>query len=130
MIVTSQGDRMARLNVGVMMGRSSRNESNGWRQRIRSRPNGHGERRELVSRFRTGEVAFINERGLYAFVNVFPRRTSDGQAMKVKVPREHFPRGTRLRTGKLVRLDLLSGDPNPIGCNVEILPHDTMVRVS
>ncbi len=101
-----------------------------WKKLVRSelhgKNNGAG---IIISRRRVAEVKFIDPRGRFAFVDVFARRTSGGDAVKAVIPREHFPRNKRLHRGDRIVFDLLRGTENPVGCKVEILPRGSVVRV-
>ncbi|KKW20711.1 MAG: hypothetical protein UY61_C0025G0014 [Candidatus Adlerbacteria bacterium GW2011_GWC1_50_9] len=123
---------MVRLNLSAVRRFEERVVPNGlprWKKLVRSELHAKQNGTRVISRRRTAIVTLIDPRGRFAFVHVLSRRTSGGDAAKAVIPRENFPRGKRLHEKDIIVLDLLCGDPSPVGCKVEIRPPSPMVRV-
>ena len=123
---------MVRMSLATVRGFNERAVSSGiprWKKLVRSELHAKQNGTRVISRRRTAIVALIDPRGRFALIHVFARRTSGGEPVKAVIPRENFPRGKRLHEKDIIVLDLLSGDPSPVGCRVEIRPHGSLVRV-
>ena len=123
---------MVRMNLAAVRRFYERQAPNGlprWKKLVRSELHAKQNGTRVISRRRTAIVALIDPRGRFALIHVFARRTSGGEPVKAVIPRENFPRGKRLHEKDIIVLDLLSGDPSPVGCRVEIRPHGSLVRV-
>lgn len=122
-----------RLNLAMAVrGFDRRGVSNGiprWKKLVRSELHAKQNGTRVIARRRTAKVRHVDPDGGYAIGHLFSRRTSNGQVDKVFIPRESFPRGKRLHKNDIVVLDLLRGDPSPVGCKVEILPRGSIVRI-
>ena len=123
---------MVRMSLATVRGFNERAVSSGiprWKKLVRSELHAKQNGTRVISRRRTAIVALIDPRGRFALIHVFARRTSGGEPVKAVIPRENFPRGKRLHEKDIIVLDLLGGDPSPVGCRVEIRPHGSLVRV-
>ena len=123
---------MVRMSLATVRGFNERAVSSGiprWKKLVRSELHAKQNGTRVISHRRTAIVALIDPRGRFALIHVFARRTSGGEPVKAVIPRENFPRGKRLHEKDIIVLDLLAGDPSPVGCRVEIRPHGSLVRV-